>query len=334
MLWLRRILARWSTVHAICHGGFFCLACAAASLACSQENSPAIKKLGTIDLDLVETSPVVFGDRLYRFESVRPNYHANDRGVSYFRLVDVATGRTTSPFADNYALGSAFVEGDTMYVLGTPGSGASKIELFSSQDLEHWNSRTVLELPGWELFNTSMCKADGRYVMAIEVGGPPEVAGQRFTCRFAESRDLEEWKLLPEPQVFTKEKYSACPTIRWFDGWFYVAYLEALEDYRFHVYLVRSKDLATWEVSPRNPVLAYDDRDKQIASSRFSEADRQKIQAATNVNNSDIDFCDFEGRVVIYYSWGDQRGTEFLAEAHITGSQQEFLVNMFTAHDE
>src|SRR5437879_9348636 len=53
-------------------------------------------------------------------------------------------------------------------------------------------------LPGWGLYNTTVCKADGRYVMAIEVGEPPEVVGVRFTNFFAESTDLLTWKVRSE----------------------------------------------------------------------------------------------------------------------------------------
>src|SRR5438046_10300176 len=37
---------------------------------------PLIKKLGTIDCDMVETTPVVLKNCLYRFEYVRDNSHA------------------------------------------------------------------------------------------------------------------------------------------------------------------------------------------------------------------------------------------------------------------
>ena len=39
-----------------------------------EPHRPSIRKLGTLDLDMVETTPVVFRDRLYRFEYVRPGY--------------------------------------------------------------------------------------------------------------------------------------------------------------------------------------------------------------------------------------------------------------------
>ena len=90
--------------------------------------------------------------------------------------------------------------------------------------------------------------------MAIEVGKPPEVVGVPFTTRFAESTDLKGWKLLPEDRVFTKERYSACPSIRHLDGMYYMTYLEARPGPRYETHIVRSRDLIRWESSPLNPV--------------------------------------------------------------------------------
>jgi hypothetical protein len=87
---------------------------------------PLIRKLGTIDLDLVETTPVVFHGRLWRFEWVRwsegtSRYWDNQRRTNHFRFRDPATGEVTAPFADGHEFGSAFVEGETVYVTGTQG---------------------------------------------------------------------------------------------------------------------------------------------------------------------------------------------------------------------
>ena len=84
----------------------------------ADEPSPTIRKLGTLDLDMVEATPVVFRDRLYRFEYVRKNYHANTTGDSYFRFIDVATGQPTPAFARTFDLGCAHAEGNTMWVFG------------------------------------------------------------------------------------------------------------------------------------------------------------------------------------------------------------------------
>ena len=53
----------------------------------------------------------------------------------------------------------------------------------------------------------------------------------------------------------------------------------------------------------------------RLSQSRLIDAERQRIAEAVNINNSDIDFCEFEGRVIINYSWGSQKGVEHLAEA-------------------
>ena len=50
---------------------------------------------------------------------------------------------------------------------------------------------------------------------------------------------------------------------------------------------------------------------------------------AKDINNSDIDFCEFNGRVIINYSWGNQHGKEFLAEAIYEGTLKQFLKGWF-----
>ena len=176
-----------------------------------EPHRPLIRKLGTLDLGMVETTPVVFRDRLYRFEYVREDYHANQTGDSYFQFIDVETVKATPAFAEGYDLGCAYADGESMLVFGVDNWDGENIAVFRSRDLEHWEQLPALRLPGWGLFNTSVCKAGDRYVMAIEVGKPPQVVGVPFTMRFAESKNLLDWKLLPEACVYTKERYSACP---------------------------------------------------------------------------------------------------------------------------
>jgi alpha-L-fucosidase len=290
---------------------------------------PSIKRLGTIDLLMVETTPVVFKDRLYRFEYVRNNYPANKTGASHFRFIDVATGKATPAFAKGQHLGCAFVEGDTVYAYGVDKWGGSKITVFKSQDMVKWEERLALHLPGWELFNTSVCKADGRYVMAVEVGGPKEVVGVPFTIFFAESKDLLAWKLLPQECAYSKEKYTACPALRYLDGSFYMLYLETRPGPTYETFLVRSKDLKRWESSRLNPVLAFSDDDKEIANPKLTADQRKAVAQAKNSNNSDVDLCEFKGKTIIYYSWGNQQGTEFLAEAVYDGTLAELLRSYF-----
>lgn len=304
--------------------------CHAASHAGDSRQRPTITKLGTIDLDLVETTPVVFGDRLLRFEYVRAGYYANKTGDSYFRFIDVATSQPTPAFAKGWHLGCAFAEGRTMYAFGVDKWGGSRIQMFRSTDLKHWDSRPALDLPKkWELFNTSVCKAGDRFVMAIEAGAPKEIVGIPFTSFFAESPDLEHWKLLPLDRVYSKAKYTACPALRYVDGQFYMIYLEALPGPTYESHVVRSQDLVHWQSSPLNPVLAFSPDDKRIANPKLAPAQRQAIAKAVDINNSDIDLCEYRGKTVIYYSWGNQQGREFLAEAEYAGSFSQFLKGFF-----
>ena len=290
---------------------------------------PRIKKLGTLDCDMVEVTPVVFKDRLYRFEYVRVNYPANQTGASYFRFLDVATGKATPAFAKGFHLGCAFVEGDTAYAFGVDKWGGSTITVFRSKDLEKWEERPALTLPGWGLYHTAVCKAEGRYVMAVEVGEPPEVVGVRFATFFAESKDLLTWKLLPEECVYSKEKYTACPALRYLDGYFYMMYLEARPGPAYESHIVRSKDLIRWESSRLNPMLAFSNEDKSIANPKLTAEQRKDIAQAKNLNNSDLDLCEYRGKTIIYYSWGNQQGKEFLAEAVYDGTLASFLRSFF-----
>jgi hypothetical protein len=294
-------------------------------------SKPLIRKLGTLDCDLVEATPVVFHGRLYRFEYVRRQYLPNQSGDSYFRFIDVTTGEPTAAFAHGYHLGSAYAEGDSVWAFGVDIWDGEEIRVFWSQDFANWESQTALRLPGWGLFNTSVCKGRDGYVMAFEVGQAPHDTGVRFTNYFARSTDLRHWELLPPEQVvFATDRYTACPAIRYLsDGRYYMVYLETLPGPEYEMYMARTPDLINWELSPLNPVLAHSPEDKLIANPNLTPEQRAHIEGAQNRNNSDMDLCEFEGRTVIVYAWGNQVGTEFLAEAVYDGPLEEFMRGFF-----
>jgi hypothetical protein len=295
------------------------------------EGRPLIVKLGTIDSHIVEATPIVFKGKVYRFEWIRKNYHGNTLGVPYFRLIDHATGEVvTPPFGQNHLFGSAFVDGDTIHVTGTSneaGWTGRRVRIFSSTDLKNWETRDALDLEGFGICNTSVCKAKDDYVMMFEIHEPKEQAGEMFTARFARSKDLKTWEVTPPDHVYAKDRYTAPHCLRYFDGWFYNFYLEAHNGYEMRV--VRSRDLIEWTPSPLNPVLRASEDDRKIANPKLTEAQRQEIAGAENSNNSDIDFCEFGGRLIISYSWGNQRGVEFLAEATYEGTEKEFVTGWF-----
>ena len=289
---------------------------------------PHITKLGTIDCDLVETTPVVFQGRLYRFEYVRGQYWNNKTGDSYFRFVDHESGEPGRAFARGYHMGNVMADGDRLVVTATDIWDGERVDLFASRDMAHWESWNALDLPGYGIFNTSLCRDDHSYVVMFEVGKPPEVAGARFTARFATSPDLKRWDLTPPECTYSKDRYTAPHCLRYLDGYYYNFYLEALGG-AYEQYVVRSRDLVHWESSPLNPVLRASDEDRQIANAALTPDQRERVRRATNINNSDIDFCEHEGRLIINYSWGNQQGVEHLAEARFDGTQAEFLTGWF-----
>jgi len=282
------------------------------------DGRPLIKKLGTVDVDKVENAPVVFRGRLYRCEWFR--------NAGCFHFVDCETRRTTPQFAKGWSFANAFVDGDTIYVTGTgPGK---EVRIWTSKDLERWESYTALDVPKYRIFNTSICKADDKYVMMFEIDRPAEEAGAAFTARFATSKDLKQWTVTPPECVYAKDRYTAPHCLRYVDGYYYNFYLESIRG-GYEQYVVRSKDLIHWESSPLNPVLRASDDDRKIRNPDLTAAQRQRIATAKNLNNSDIDFCEYLGRVVIFYSWGNQQGVEHLAEAVYEGSQADFLRGWF-----
>ena len=295
----------------------------------SGRSKPSIKKLGTVDCDMVETTPIIFRDRLYLFEYVRPNYWQNKTGNSYFRFIDVEVDKPISAFAWGYHLGSAYVEDDVVFVYGVERWGGSEIRVFWSRDLKDWSSKLALKLPGWGIYNSSVCMGRDGYVMAIEIGEPKEVVGIRYTIYFAESEDLINWRLAPLDHVYSKDRYTACPALRFLNDYYYMIYLEAKPGPRYEPHIIRSRDLTNWESSPYNPVMSPSEEDKKIANPKLSEDQRRRIREAVNINNSDVDLCEFRGETIIYYSWGNQQGTEFLARAIYHGSLKDFLQGFF-----
>lgn len=310
-------------------GAFTALsAMAAAGPTQAAPEGPVIHKLGTIDIDLVESTPVVFNGKLYRYEYVREKYKPNTTGDSYSRFIDHETGEATPAFAHGYHLGSAFVEGDTVIVTAADIWDGEEIDVFASKDLENWEQWNALTLPGYGIFNTSLCKDPEGYLLMFEVGKPEEVAGVRFTARFARSKDLKNWELTPPECTYSKDRYTAPHCIRYHDGYYYNFYLASVKG-GYAQSVVRSKDLIQWEQTPFHPFLMWGDEDKQIANPDFTEEQIQHIKEAENRNNSDFDYCEFEGKLIINYSWGNQRGVEFLAEARYDGTEAEFLKALF-----
>lgn len=297
---------------------------------------PVIRKLGTIACDIVEATPLVFRNELYRFEYIRPSVRnvKNTLGTSYFQLVNVRNGALSAPFAFDHHLGCAYVDQDTVYSVGCAGRWDSDtLHFYRSTDLQNWEQYAELHMPGWGINNTGICRMGDVYTLLIEISAPEEEVGRaKYTFRFLQSTDLTHWTLTPHECAFQRDRYAGGPAIYTVpdDPHYYVGYLEAYPTGKFANCLARSTDLIHWEYSPFNPLLMYDDaEDKKIASPFLTPDERERIRGALDVNNSDMEMCEYLGRTILYYSWGDQHGTEFLAEAAYEGSMRDLLQGFF-----
>ncbi len=297
------------------------------------EGRPLIQKLGTVECDAVENTPFVLSGKLYLLASTCVGDDARGPGGGRWisTIADCATGKKIEvPTCGGFA--NAYVERDTVH-LTMSDTPHGKVLMQTSRDLEHWHSSTVLNLPGRTIFNTSICKADDQYVLMFEIGEPKEEAGVPYTARFATSKDLIHWTVAPPQCNYAKDRYTAPHCLRYLDGYYYDFYLEAMQSFGrprgFETYVVRSKDLVHWEQSPLNPVLRASDDDRKIRNPSLTPQQRQRIAKATDCNNSDVDLCEYQGRLVIFYSWGDQLTQEHLAEAVYEGTLSDFLRGWF-----
>jgi hypothetical protein len=122
---------------------------------------------------------------------------------------------------------------------------------------------------------------------------------------------LWTWTKLPQA-VFGTDRYTACPCLRYANGWYYMLYLERRAPrWFFETYLARSRDLLHWELSAANPVLTPDDLDEGI-------------------NASDPEIVEVDGKTWVYYAVGDQRTWMNIKRAMYPGSLRRFFESWFT----
>lgn len=269
-----------------------------------------MKKLGTVKINVVESTPIVWEGRLLRFEWVRPSRWGVaggiDREVGYYHFVDMETEEPVCEFALDHSFGCCYAENGKMYVYGVRGSGGGTVlDCFVSENLKDWECHEILSFPDdIRLYNTSACKGDGKYMLAIEIGGENPAVGVPFTCVFAQSTDLMHWEMLDMLEYsYSRDRYTACPCIRYTDGFYYMIYLESAPCHRWIPYIVRTRDFKDFELGLTNPVMWPDDDDKiVIHPERFTAEEIDYIQTAINCNDSDFDMCEYNGKTVITYS--------------------------------
>lgn len=366
---------------------------------CDTGGLAGLTRLGTADIGMTETTPIVVNDTLYRFESVRGDYWNNSKqgmqppdcepgalihptrgnrplkvsGAMYsFRLLFPLTGpavgptsylrlrqqsreadgwrigpTVTPPFGVGYGLGCAVVEDETQEVWAFATQEANAVSVWHSQGLNTWVPGVAITAPsGWKIFNTAVAKGvlagTVVYAMALEVGAP----FHGFDLIFATSTSLAgPWTLgaTAPGSVTLGAGPGSCPALRYdsASGYWQLLYTPnptvRAGGYRtWQIYAMRSRSLATgtWEASPNNPVLVADSRDRVIHNRDLPLAIQQWARNTTNLNNSDPDLVEVDGKVLLVLNWGDQRSTptDNLAQVVFNGTLAEFWQSLYPTY--
>ena len=167
-----------------------------------------IKRLGTVQYHLVEVSPFVFGGKLLMFESVRPRTPDNTRGGKHYLRIrelhdgtrDAATaeefqaGKVLCEFGEGFTFGVPMVHDGAVYVYACPAEREKTcdISVFRSTDLQTWTESVAITGENEGLFNSSVCEADGRFVMAYETNDRRWPAFHHQVRRVERSGELDE----------------------------------------------------------------------------------------------------------------------------------------------
>ena len=280
-----------------------------------QKLSPALPPSPTpfvqrepVTKDMCEVTPFIWKGKLCRLECVRPA--SGGTGDQYYLLLrESDTGKEICRCAQGYGLASLLVHGDEILVYASrwADSGWYDVTCFRSKDLKTWKKSVTIEGEKEQLFNSSVCKGSDGYVMAYETNDPKYVP---FTVKFASSHDLVHWTKLPDA-TFGTDRYTACPCIRYANGYYYVLYLEhRTPRWWFETYITRSPDLKHWELSSANPVLRPEGLDE-------------------GVNASDPDLVEWKGKTYLYYATGDQQTWCNVKRAVYPGHLDKFLESWF-----
>ncbi len=296
---------------------------------------PEIKKLGACS-PYGEMTPFVFGGRLYRLELTdNTRGLAADDGSIGFLIRDIESGKVISRGGKGHYYFSGLECGDIFYIFCVEskngGYSGDTVKLFVTKNLVDFEERVLFRREGFNFFNTAPVRDENGFVLAVEANEPKELVGVPFTCFFARSADLIRWDFLPDETAYPRHRYIGGPCMKYSEGWYYLFGVTELPCARYTNYLCRTKDFYTWEVGKYNPFLMPSNEDKRISprAADFSEEFLEQIKTGFNINNSDVDMCDYNGKTYINYTVGNQLGFYYMCEAEYDGSMAELLERFF-----
>jgi len=303
---------------------------------------PKIKKLGACSPN-GEMTPFVWNGRLYRAELVDPGKGTDSSILRRVGIRDVETGEFISYLAEDSYFHSAFIDGDVAYVTGVCMARRDTIRIYESRDLINWTARDLFTNPGWVYFNSQIVKGHDGYTIIIESGAgvyphlaedeaPRKYVGTNgWTMFFAKSPDMKTWRFLDYEKPFSRDEHTGGPALKYSDGWYYLLGDCKIPRYVYTSYMYRTRDFETWYVGYYNPIIMPSDEDRKISPNYkdITEEERERLKTAFNVNNTDLDLCEWQGKTYINYLCGNQLGNYWMCEAICDMPLADFFKSYF-----
>jgi len=256
----------------------------------ANEGAPNMTALGAFNHQADESSPLVWHGKVVIMETI-PGYNPQHDAfcpTDYFVVRDLESWNIIGVARSSceHAFGSALVTKDpttgteTMWIFGTRwvrddftrsngapswsgpcSTGDCGVDVFWSTDLQTWKNASSLNFPkGMVAYNTDVSQVTNspsslpphNWIMAIEHTVPSVSYGIIFYIKNSPTLDQGEWVALnitkyTIPNFNTGgNQIGACPSVRYVSGYYYVSTGGQ------NIYIVRSKDLINWELSPYN----------------------------------------------------------------------------------
>jgi len=344
--------------------------------------APVVEKLGSFDYQSDESSPLVWAGKIVIMETMAtamPEHQFNCG--CYFAVRDLRSWKVLVSLEQtcNHAFGAAYVTTnpngtETMWIFGTRwtrfdgtgrgwsgpcSQGNCAVDVFWSNDpeLKVWYNATAFEFPkGWTVYNVDVGQVDPtsvaklnpnvpphKWIMVVEHGVPGGY-NDNFIINNGTTMIDGKWELLNENKWFIKSKggndVGSCPTVRYVPstGYFYVLTGGS------KVYIVRSKDLANWEMGHYNggAILSYSSDDCKVISKDWSDWNPSPsvlqllVQNCTawNHNNDDVDITqiklpDGSAGTLLLYDATNQASIGFAELALFRGDLETYLAANF-----
>lgn len=278
-----------------------------------------------------EMTPFIFKGRDYRVENImhlspRSRYHDD-----HFLIRDLERNRIVSIPLMNHFFGTAYVAGNICYCFALdyeeyPSWQAYGIDMIRSSDLITWSRpQKIFTSPEPEhVFNNAVAFDGKRYVMLYETDAPPY---PKYTFKFLESIDLVHWVPIPDA-IYGDKKYVGGPAMYFIpeDGFFYVTYVNEFTnpetgELNYDTRITRTKNFTDWENAPENrPVLSPD---------YVHRPDPMHHPDVFEINASDAEFIEKNGKVTVYYCGGNQQGVADNKSAEFKGTLAELFQSFF-----